>query len=184
MRGITTIRRVCIYKFNPVVFGIEWHFSTENGKPFAGWPFRPVVNIFFEGFSRKPARGAVLPRGGVSMPGGCIHPPRAGSLVVGKRRRRPVVQRVMFFVCICDLLPLIATADGFRVCRSIPLNAMQSRNNDDFTKAIREHTKGYPAWQVFTFAEFVAIRKQWQHENGAACVIHPRGTNRAKYGTK
>jgi hypothetical protein len=59
---------------------------------------------------------------------------------------------------------------------------MGNGTKDDFLQAIREHTKGYPASQVFTFAEFVAIKKQWQYETGAACVIHPRATNRAKYG--
>ncbi|MFN7302950.1 MAG: hypothetical protein ACK5U7_15865, partial [Bacteroidota bacterium] len=53
----------------------------------------------------------------------------------------------------------------------------RSETNDDgaeFLKAIRENTKNYPAWQVFTFAEFVAIREQFKHETGAACVIRPR----------
>ena len=61
---------------------------------------------------------------------------------------------------------------------------MGKHTNDDFLQAIREHTKNYPASQVFTFAEFVAIKKQWQYETGAACVIYPPATNRAKYGSQ
>ena len=59
---------------------IFFESSTENGKPFAGWPFLPVD----KSKTRKPARCVVLPRGGcrcragVSITGGAV------SLVVGK----------------------------------------------------------------------------------------------------
>lgn len=51
---------------------------------------------------------------------------------------------------------------------------MGNNTNNEFLQAIRQHAKNYPAWQVFTFAEFVDIRKQFKHETGAACVIRPR----------
>lgn len=68
--------------------------------------------------------------------------------------------------------------------RRLSLIGMAEPKGVEFLQAIREHANNYPAWQVFTFAEFVDIKKQWEHETGAACVIRPRVTNRAKYGTK
>ncbi len=68
-----TLLAVCINKVKGLQGLIFCKSSTENGKPFAGWPFLPVD----KSKTRKPARGVVLPRGGVdqarvNLAAGCV----------------------------------------------------------------------------------------------------------------